>query len=1395
MTVGFDLGNLNFVEGVQDIVGTMVTGSNTENGISVIYQDIDGTLDFQVNPFTLTVSGSATGSATIANLASTSLTLTQGLDSVTLGTHTTGNYIATIAVGTNGLTVTGSGSETAAVTLDLDTSNANFQSGVKTIAGSMVTGSTQSGIAVTYNSGTGKINFDVNDPIITLTGAVTGSATMTNLGNVSITTATANDSVTLGTHTVGNYVGTLAAGANGITVTNGTGEGLAATVGFNLIDANFVEGVQDIIGTMVTGNVQNGISVIYDDPNGKLNFDVADFAITLTGDVTGTATVTNLGSVSITTTVAADSVALGTDTTGNFVRSVAPAATSFGVTVAGSGAENADVTLSLNMADANFVEGIQDIIGNMVSTNVESGIDVTYDDPSGKLNFDVADFTITLTGALTGSTTITNLASGNLVSNIAANAVTLGAHTTGSYVATLASGSNGITVSGSGVETAAVTLDLDMANANFVENIQDIVGTLVTNGTKSGISVIYNDSLNRIDFDVNDPTITLTGAVSGAATMTNLGSVSLTTTQGLGSVILGTHTTGNFVGNISTTASNGIVVTNGFTGGGTSNISLDLSNIFFIEGIQDIIGTLFTAGSHTAITATYNDAAATMSLAVQNGVVDAASLGTYAAALYPRKAEVATITGQWNFNSNLSMNATGVNYFYFGGSGSTDSLVFRRGIGWADVLTLKGDLTSIFGGEVYNNAGANLFIHTGNFASNAVIREGVEDYVANLIAAGTHTNFTATYNDAAATLSFAVPNGVIDAASLGTYAASLYPRKAENAGITGNWTFTTTAQATTPGIVASDGSRTLKLFPSLAAGVNNGIVGTNDTVIAAVGAAQETSVLTLTTYSAGTSGIRITNSTVNVEGNFTKGGSAVLTALTGLQRQTGAHQTSYSTDTITVPGFSDGDTSSIDGTLRGWQVLTGMRSDSTSYGVQLGICDTTNGKIRVRTKTGGTWGSWSNVWTDINQGAGSGLDADKLDGLQATSYMRTDAGNVFNSAGSTGVASNFYTSTGTSVTLGSDNGAPLTILQPSTTTGDSFMTFLNTSRYGVHFGLDAATSDLFMGGYSAGTTKYRVYSKKNATWFASPLRAMHNMSGGGTVSYDGTNVKWSSRFIIMANGNGAHAATAGYFDITMPTTGTITGVGGASNVTATTSGIPLAAWQALYYILPTGTSGSVSAANFRVAAYTGALEIPEDWVLLAIVNADEAAVRFPAIGVRLRSGENYSAATGQQWGMTILPDANNTRNIGSSSLRYNTMYATTFNGTATSAQYADVAERYAADAAYEPGTVVVFGGENEITASTEIADRRMAGVISTDPAYMMNSDAGSDETHPYVALVGRVPCKVVGEIKKGDMLTSSNVPGHAQATSNPVSGSIIGKALQDHPAGAVGVIEIAVQRF
>ena len=154
---------------------------------------------------------------------------------------------------------------------------------------------------------------------------------------------------------------------------------------------------------------------------------------------------------------------------------------------------------------------------------------------------------------------------------------------------------------------------------------------------------------------------------------------------------------------------------------------------------------------------------------------------------------------------------------------------------------------------------------------------------------------------------------------------------------------------------------------------------------------------------------------------------------------------------------------------------------------------------------------------------------------------------------------------------------------------------------------------------------------------------------------------------------------------------------------------------------------------------------------------------------------------------TITPSADNAGDLGSGALRYTEVYAVTFQGTATSAQYADLAEKYETAEELDAGTVVCFGGEKEVEACKIPLCHKVAGVISTDPAYMMNSNGEGQ----YVALTGRVPCKVTGKIEKGDLIVTSDVEGHGMADNNAGPGRIIGKAVGSNEEGEA-VIEVLV---
>lgn len=152
--------------------------------------------------------------------------------------------------------------------------------------------------------------------------------------------------------------------------------------------------------------------------------------------------------------------------------------------------------------------------------------------------------------------------------------------------------------------------------------------------------------------------------------------------------------------------------------------------------------------------------------------------------------------------------------------------------------------------------------------------------------------------------------------------------------------------------------------------------------------------------------------------------------------------------------------------------------------------------------------------------------------------------------------------------------------------------------------------------------------------------------------------------------------------------------------------------------------------------------------------------------------------------------ANGVGNIGSSTTFFNTVFAR-----ATSAQYADLAEMYVSDNSYPPGTVVEFGGTHEITITTNSHSTAVAGIVSTNPSYLMNSTQVGEHVLP-VALTGRVPCRVQGPVKKGDVLVASSTPGVAQRIGmNWQPGCVVGKAMEVIDTAEIQTIEVAVGRL
>ena len=317
---------------------------------------------------------------------------------------------------------------------------------------------------------------------------------------------------------------------------------------------------------------------------------------------------------------------------------------------------------------------------------------------------------------------------------------------------------------------------------------------------------------------------------------------------------------------------------------------------------------------------------------------------------------------------------------------------------------------------------------------------------------------------------------------------------------------------------------------------------------------------------------------------------------------------------------------------------------------------------------------------------------------------------------------------------------------------DIATTFANTININNNSGLTVGTSNNFTVSITGNTTQL-----------------VNNINGGNLQVV--ANVLGVSTPVLTVNGqNGvtsiANLNTTGAF-VTSGYIQTTQGDNATSNVTGAirvTGGIGLTG--NLFTSNSVITSGNVVAAG-RVQA---AGNVSTASYLL--VTGGEAATSNVTGAVRISGGMSLSGA--------IFAQGN--------------VNGAFFNGVAINALYADLAERFEADAYYQPGTVLTMGGEKEVTLADEELSDEVFGVVSTRAAYLMNSQAGSNETHPPIAVSGRVPVLVTGKIKKGDRLVSAgNGMARAASKTEVTPFNVIGRALENKTDSGQGTIMAIVK--
>ena len=441
------------------------------------------------------------------------------------------------------------------------------------------------------------------------------------------------------------------------------------------------------------------------------------------------------------------------------------------------------------------------------------------------------------------------------------------------------------------------------------------------------------------------------------------------------------------------------------------------------------------------------------------------------------------------------------------------------------------------------------------------------------------------------------------------------------------------------------------------------------------------------------------------------------------------------------------------------------------------------GNIQIQNTTGNT------VSFVTSTGAPASLDVDISDpsGIQATPIGNaTPASGNFTTVDATGnISASFFTGNGrlltgidaTSIQNGTSNVKVYT--NGAISTGVAGSNVFVVSSFGANVtgtlgvGSMTLTSNVIM---TSGDTIY-LDPGSDAGGQGTVIVNGNLVVTGNTTTINAQTLTISDKDIFVAN----NATTAAEIDGAGIHAGNVNGVGIARWIynNATSS------WQSNVGITPSANAsfsmGGTS--NYWSTGYFNAIQSPSITGILQTA----AQPNITSVGTLTSVTVSGAITVNSANGVTAIVNGgtSGTGNIGATGATFNTVFAK-----ATTAQYADLAENYAGDAVYEPGTVVHFGGSQEVTLCDEDMCRRVAGVVSTNPAYLMNSHLQGIATA--VALQGRVPCKVQGTVRLGDMMVSAG-NGFARAEADPTLGSVIGKALADFD-GIEGVIEVVVGR-
>jgi len=866
------------------------------------------------------------------------------------------------------------------------------------------------------------------------------------------------------------------------------------------------------------------------------------------------------------------------------------------------------------------------------------------------------------------------------------------------------------------------------ATAQTAEEVQDIVGAMFTSNTESGITVAYDDTDGTVDFTVATLNQNTTGSAAQFTTARNISGVAFDGTQ-----------------NIELN---------------TSHVDEDASNKYYTdERVADKIGAILTGSGNISVT--YDDTADTITIAESLTTTDIVEGDNEYHTTARARSAVDHTTGAAGYNSSTG------------------------------VITIPGTTAHL-------TEDTNLFYTT----------ERVQDVAGGMSVGG--DGLTSTYDDSAGTLTHAVDGTVARLDASATFASDVI--------VSGNFTVNgTTTTVNTATLAVADNTVVL----------NSGTTGTPSEDS---GIEVERGDLT---------NVKLQWDESANKWQFTNDGSTYQDILTLAQTRAGISVTdaggdgsaayNSSTGVITYTGPSAAE-------ARAHISVTDAGGDgSAAYNSSTGVITYTGPsatEVRAHLSAGTGLDYASGVFSveagsiGATQLTSSGVTAATYGSGTAVPSIAIDVDGRITSASTTAVAishldtddlaegSNKYFSTA-QVDAHLTGGTGITYSSGTISLTDTGLITGVTAGTGLTGGATSGTATLNVSGLTvselaAGSlqlssesfadnnttlmtsaaiqdkiaTQVEAYGYSTTTGDITAVVAGTGLTGGATSGSATLTVDSSYITGLFSGGTGITYSGGA---ISLTDTGLVTGV---------TAGTGLSGG---------GTSGTVSLAFDGNELSTSTTNGDGDYFVVVDTSGNSRKLTKGSIAIsEFSNNAGYTTNVGDITGVTAGSYLTGGGSSGAVSLAVDATSANTaskvvardgsgnfsagtITATATQAQYADLAERYLADADLEPGTVVMFGGDAEIKACDTDGCHAVAGVISTDPAYLMNSETDGLP----VALTGRVPTKVTGPVAKGDLMVSSGMSGHAKADNNAQAGRIIGKAIGSSEGGEA-VIEVLV---